>query len=275
MIFRGKSIFDASFDVYADNYHQVRPGYPQAMYEDIRKECGITTESRILEIGSGSGIATAELAKYGCEVVGLEPGGNLAAIAREQTSGAPAVKIVEATFEDYRADGAFDAVLALTAFHWISGAARFNKVRDLLEPHGCMVIVWNSFFQCGSLVTGEVNAAYHDLLPDLYPAGDTDVNAEVAAKLNGRVVEVQQNEDFCLTFLKRYLTVYRYDGTSYPNLLKTYPKIISLDEQRREAFLQKISEIVGRNGWISVPVQTTLLVCRRKDYFMRSIAVCE
>ncbi len=85
MMFQGKTIFDASFDVYADNYHQVRPGYPMQMYNDIRSSCGITKGSRLLEIGAGSGIATAQLAKFDCEIVGVEPGSQLAAIARKET----------------------------------------------------------------------------------------------------------------------------------------------------------------------------------------------
>ena len=68
MIFRGKSIFNASFDVFAEDYHSVRPGYPPALYGDIKKLCGIGSTSRLLEIGAGSGIATVELAKFGGRV---------------------------------------------------------------------------------------------------------------------------------------------------------------------------------------------------------------
>lgn len=272
MIFLGERIFDASFNVFADNYHSIRPGYPEAMYRDIQSECGITSESRLLEIGAGSGIATTELAKYGCEIIGLEPGANLANIASEHTSDTPNVRIIKGTFEGFQDDNAFDVILALTAFHWINDTEKFQKVRNLLNQNGYMVAVWNSFFQSDKPAMKKVNAVYQDLLPDVYPARENDVNTGVAEKLNRRVLEIQNSDDFYLTFLKRYVVAYNYDKVSYPMLLRTYPKIIKLDENRRETFLKEISKVVEQHGQITVPVQTTLLVCRRKDFFMKSIA---
>ena len=60
MMFKGNNIFNASFDVFANNYHSVRPGYPVLLFEDIKEQCGIGSDSRLLEIGAGSGIATIE-----------------------------------------------------------------------------------------------------------------------------------------------------------------------------------------------------------------------
>lgn len=265
MMFKGKTIFDASFDVYAKQYHQVRPGYPSCMYEDIRSVCGITSSSRILEIGVGSGIATKQLATFGCELVGLEPGSQLVAIAKRELATFPKVQIEEKTFEDFHDAGdGFDAVLALTAFHWLSSEDKYQKVMDLLRQNGTMVIVWNSFCQSGEPVSRAVNDLYTDLLPDVYPTSRQDVNEGVLAKLTEREHEIQNDPRFVLWFLRRYLTLYHYDSESYASLLNTYPKIIKLENSRREAFLAKVRETVKGYGSIHVPVLTTLLVCRRK-----------
>ena len=103
MVFRGKKLFNASFDVYADNYQQVRPAYPEAIFEDINAVCGVTDMSNILEIGSGSGIATKELAKACANIIALEPGENLAAVAKNNLGELSHVEHVCETFENYKA----------------------------------------------------------------------------------------------------------------------------------------------------------------------------
>ncbi len=135
-----------------------------------------------------------------------------------------------------------------------------------------MVLVWNSFLQCDEPVNRAINNLYTEMLPDVYPPSDRDVNEGVLAKLAGREREIQEDNRFVLWFLKRYMTVYRYDAKSYPALLNTYPKIIKLEESRHKKFLAKVEDVVGIYGSVCVPVQTTLLICRRKDHLMRSLS---
>ncbi|MCX6744546.1 MAG: methyltransferase domain-containing protein, partial [Candidatus Parcubacteria bacterium] len=97
-MFKGKNIFNASFDVFADNYHSVRPGYPAFLFEEVRDLGEIDESSNLLEIGAGSGIATVELAKFGCHVVALEPGAKLAEIAKKQTENFKNVDVQVGTF---------------------------------------------------------------------------------------------------------------------------------------------------------------------------------
>ena len=153
-MFKGKSIFNASFDVFANNYHSVRPGYPAALFEDVKDRCGINSTSRLLEIGAGSGIATVGLAKLGCHIVAIEPGAHLATIAREQTGKFKKVEVFEGTFENFQARDKFDAILAFTAFHWLNEGDKYQRVLDLLSSSGSLVLVWNSFFQSDSPATG-------------------------------------------------------------------------------------------------------------------------
>lgn len=271
MIFQGEKMFDASFDIFANNYDDVRPGYPKEMYEDIAKICKLRESSSVIEIGAGSGIATIELAKTGCKIVGIEPGSNLVAIAKEKTKGCPNVEIVEAMFEDYESSGKFDCLIALTSFHWISEQAKYKKAYDLLNQNGHFVIVWNSFFQSDGEATKEVNSLYHEMLSDIYPKGNNDVNLGVFSKLNGRELEIVGSDMFYLYFSRKYVTVYNYDKETYPMLLNTFPKIIKVEKERREKFLKRVGEIVEKHGTLSVPVLTTLLITKKKDVFLDEI----
>ena len=115
-----------------------------------------------------------------------------------------------------------------------------------------------------------MNKAYNEFLSDTYPDEScvTDVNEGVLSKLNSREQEVVQNPIFYPVFLRKYLITYNYDDQTYPKLLNTYPKIIEVDEQKRLRFFKRISEVVKRHGKISVPVLTTLIICKRRDYFL-------
>ncbi|MEK7612502.1 MAG: class I SAM-dependent methyltransferase [Patescibacteria group bacterium] len=273
-MFKGKNIFNASFDVFAENYHSVRPGYPVQLFEDVRDLCGIGNDSRLLEIGAGSGIATVELAKIGYQVLAIEPGVHLAAIARKQTEGFKNAKILEETFEGFQSTKRFDAILAFTAYHWIDEGIRYQKVLDLLNDAGSLVLVWNSFFLSDSEVTAEANRAYHQYLPDAYPSESSvaEVNEGVLSKLHRREQEVVQNPLFYTTTLRKYFTVYNYDDQTYPKLLNTFPKIVEVDEQKRTKFLARISEIVKKHNKISVPVLTTLIICKKRNGFLHAMS---
>ena len=274
MRMKGKTIFNASFDVFAETYHSVRPGYPAELYADIKRLCDLDSASRLLEVGAGSGIATVELAKFGSKIVAIEPGSHLTAIARKQTEGLENVEILEQTFESFESSDRFDAFLAFTSFHWLKGEDKYQKILQLLADAGNLVLVWNYFFQTDSPVTAAVNRVYHELLPDVYP-GQMDVrkvNKEVFSVLTRREQRVTQNPLFYPAFMRRYLVEYNYNAETYPKFLNTFPKIVLVDEAKRLRFLKRISEVVADHGKISVPVFTSLIICKRKDYLLQAVA---
>lgn len=272
MIFQGEKMFDASFDVFANNYNDVRPGYPNQMYEDIQKICAISSKSNLLEIGAGSGIATVELAKLGCRIVGIEPGSNLAKIAKQKTAEYHNVEIKEAMFEKFEVKENFDVVLALTSFHWINEYMKYKKVFDSLNDNGSFVLVWNSFFQSDSLAAQEINILYQEILPDIYPPSNLNVNVSVLNKLNSREKEIHESNLFYIHFLKKYVTICNYDSETYPKLLNTFPKIIKTDKKRRQEFLDRVSLVVKKYGKISIPLLTTLVICKKRKNFLDSIS---
>jgi hypothetical protein len=72
--------------------------------------------------------------------------------------------------------------------------------------------------------------------------------------------------------MRKYLIEYNYNAETYPKFLNTFPKVVLIDETRRLRFLKRISEVVARHGKISVPVLTSLIICRRKDYLLQAVA---
>ena len=76
--------FEKTFDNTAAAYDKVRPAYPPAIFDDIFHYKPLEKESRVLEIGMGTGIASKPFLDTGCRFVGLEPGRNLAELAKRK-----------------------------------------------------------------------------------------------------------------------------------------------------------------------------------------------
>ena len=56
-----------------EDYIKYRPGYPSGVIETLARECGLTGNSIIADIGSGTGILCELFLKNGNRVFGVEP----------------------------------------------------------------------------------------------------------------------------------------------------------------------------------------------------------
>src|SRR2546423_702505 len=111
----------ASFNSAAQAYDAVRPSYPPGLVRKIVQKAGLTPESRILEIGAGTGKASLLFARRGYEMLCLEPGMQMGEIARKNLAAYPGVKVETITFEEWPVQkGAFDLAISAQAFHWVN-----------------------------------------------------------------------------------------------------------------------------------------------------------
>ena len=128
-----------TFGSVAEQYDRARPAYPAAVFDDLAELAQLEPGSRVLEVGPGTGKATAELERRGYVVTGIELSPELAEIARRN---APAAEIAVGDFETWEPPEAnFDAVVAFTAFHWIAPELRYAKPARLLRPGGALAVV--------------------------------------------------------------------------------------------------------------------------------------
>jgi SAM-dependent methyltransferase len=122
----------------------MRPGYPGALVDRVLDRAQLDAGSRILEIGCGPGIATRPYAKRGYRMLCLEPGPNLARIARRNLGAYPKVEVVEMEFESWVIEPrAFDLVVSATAWHHVDPEVRYEKAARALKPHGTLAIYAN------------------------------------------------------------------------------------------------------------------------------------
>jgi ubiquinone/menaquinone biosynthesis C-methylase UbiE len=107
-----------TFDEAASLYDEVRPGYPEDLFDDVVSLSGIQPGGRILEIGCGTGQATVPFARRCYRILCVELGENMAAVARRNLEGYPRAEVRTGAFEDLPLqERAFDLAISATAFH--------------------------------------------------------------------------------------------------------------------------------------------------------------
>jgi SAM-dependent methyltransferase len=128
----------------AENYARHRPGYPAGVIEILKSDCGLTPDSVIADIGSGTGILAELFLKNGNSVFGVEPNSAMRLIAEHRLNSSKKFTSIDATAESTTLEtGSVDFIAAAQAFHWFDrDKSRFEFAR-ILRPGGWVVLIWN------------------------------------------------------------------------------------------------------------------------------------
>ncbi|MGY3448195.1 class I SAM-dependent methyltransferase [Bradyrhizobium sp. USDA 4353] len=130
-----------TFDQVANAYRTSRPGYPEALIDDVISFANLEPTDAALEIGCGTGQATKSFAKRGLQIVAIDPGPAMIRSAREALASFANVKLAEATFEAWPVDSSrFALIFAAQAWHWVSPEVRFVKAAQLLSTNGTLAV---------------------------------------------------------------------------------------------------------------------------------------
>lgn len=144
-----------------ENYLKYRPRYPAAIISLLESECGLTPETLVADIGSGTGFMTEMFLKYGNQVIGVEPNAGMRSAGERLLTKYPRFSSVNATAEATTlADKSIDLIIAGQAFHWFDRQKTKIEFARILKSDGWVVLVWNGFrVESSALVRG-----YQELL---------------------------------------------------------------------------------------------------------------
>jgi len=228
----------AGFDRVAPLYDRIRPGYPHALFDDLAELAGIGPGCRVLEIGCGTGQATIELARRGCDVLAIELGARLAAVAAERLAGT-SVRIEVADFDRWTAtERGFDVVFAATAFHWLDPATKFDRTAGLLRPGGVLATVASEHIAGGTAqFFRDVQVCYKRYYPDtpphltLQPAANIRFDREVGDRYGPPV-------------FRRHEWTVDYRTSEYLDLLRTFSPTLALPPPTRDGLLRDIGALI-------------------------------
>jgi SAM-dependent methyltransferase len=246
-----------SFDARADLYDAVRPSYPDALADDVIAFGG----RRILEIGAGTGKATAVFARRGASIVAIEPGANLAAVLRRNVAGHD-VTVEQTTFEAWPIARPFDVVMAAQSIHWVSPAVRYTKAAQVLAPGATLALLRNEKEPFDRALRAELDVAYARWLP-----GWSDRTRETEVEYARR--EFMGEIDASGLFGPVEITEYRWTETlstaRYLDLMSTYSDHATLLSHQRTPLFQAIAAALDRRGGaIDIPYVSMAFLARRR-----------
>jgi len=253
-----------AFGRVAELYDRARPSYPAAAIDAVLDHGALAPGADVVEVGAGTGKATALLAARGLNVFGLEPSPEMAAVARARCAQYPGVRIVETEFELWQPEARVPAVVSVQAWHWITPEARYTKAHDTLVPGGTLAAIWSfpDWERCAAraaLSDAYRAAAVHlpadfPMHPDSEPtrlAGDWETETEASGRFTAP-------ETLALPWSTTYAT------EEYLALLQTHQDHILLDDAERTRLLDAIRRAVDAGGGrLELPLVTYVCLSRR------------
>jgi SAM-dependent methyltransferase len=225
------------FNEVPDLYDRVRPGYPSALFADLAGLAGLHPGSTVLEVGCGTGQATRSLVELGYAVTAVEPGADMAALARRRL---PGVEIENATFEEWDDRGRrFDALVAASSWHWVDPAVGRRRAPEVLKPGGWMALLNHIVYRRPDepemyAVTADLHERFSPGNPDWgHPPTEEQVRAEGVEGLG---------DPFGATVVRWYPTVQWFDGAGLADHLRSTSPYRRLDPSVREPLLDAVAE---------------------------------
>ena len=234
----------ATFDMVAELYDHVRPGYPAELVSDLARLAEIHSGSRVLEIGPGTGQLTVQLAHLGCEITAVELGPVLAEIARRNLADFPDANVVTADFELWPPPvDRFDAVVSATAFHWLDPASRVFKVADALRARGSLATIDTYHVAGGSMsFFEEEQACSQRWCPGALAGPPVQVD-----KIPQDDAELVESGLFEPARFERYVRDTDFNRAAYQARLLTYAGTLAMDRGAREGLLREIGDLIDKN----------------------------
>ena len=212
-----------TFDEAASLYDEVRPGYPEDLFDDIVSLSGIPAGGRILEIGCGTGQATVPFARRGYRIQCIELGENMAAVARRNLERYPNAEVRTGAFEEsFLQEGAFDLAVSATAFHWLDPAVAYPKAARALRDGGSLALFWNvhvhsdaseGFFEAAQRIYEREAREIWDHKYEGPPRSD---------EVPDRTGEIESSGLFEAVTRRNYRWDETYDAEGYLRVLNTY-----------------------------------------------------
>ena len=127
-----------------EDYMKYRPRYPQQIIEILKTKTGLSQNSIIADIGSGTGISTGIFINNGNKVYAVEPN-------KEMREAAELIYLKESNFISVNGtaeksnlkEHSIDIIFCGTAFHWFNRNETKIEFSRVLKQNGHIVLVWN------------------------------------------------------------------------------------------------------------------------------------
>ena len=248
------------FDKAADYYDKYRPSYPREIIDTLIAETQIKENSKLLEIGAGSGKATELLAGKGFDITCIDPGENLVRMGNEKFAGT-SIRFEAARFEEYNLrERYFDAIFAAQSFHWIPKPIGYEKCAFALKEEAFLALFWNMYITYDNAMDNElieISSKY---------GGFADFLSEKECEDRIRAIagETERGNLFSPPKIFRKLWKQRYTAEEYFGFVLTGNRFIQKSKEEKQAAYREIAALADKyNGIIERPYLCVLYVSQK------------
>ena len=245
------------FDDVAASYDRYRPRYPSALFDVLGEVVGLDARSRILEVGCGPGVATESLMGRGWSVLAVDPGAQLARVAREKFA-EERFAVEVSTFDEWDPRGRrFDLLFSAAAYHWVAPEVRWVKAAEVLDDGGHLALAGNRAVAQGSFhefyeataglreeygVDEERPSPTPDELGDIVTAHAHDVGSLWEA-VSPQGSDIVAGDLFDAPDVRLYPWSTSYSTTEALGLLATYSRFLVMDGARRAELFRRMAAL--------------------------------
>ena len=244
------------FDEIVMNYDKIRWGYPDELFADVIRYSGPGKGKKALEIGAGTGKATAPFLDSGYVVTAVEISKNMTEFLLEKFKEYNNFNVITSTFEDVLLDDEnFDLIYAATSFHWVNAEIGCPKVFRLLKKGGVFALFrGNPVPAQGEEIYEEIQTVYEKYYYSYYVSKERPVRkskddflkpSEICKRFGFDCLE---RYGFGQVTTKLYDASRTYSADEYIELLDTFSDHRSLPVDLRVALYEGIKKVILKHG---------------------------
>jgi SAM-dependent methyltransferase len=257
-----------TFDSVSELYKKARPDYPEELFDALVGSTQLSGDARLLEIGPGTGQATAHLAKRGYDITAIELNIGMANVARRELAGYKNVHVVTGSFEGTEfAAGSFDLIYAASAFQWVPSDVKFTKPHALLKKNKHLAIIQTEY-----IIDDEYEPFFYDTQPiyekyNMYrPKSPSDPKTPMRRSED---IEAQEFDEhlFKVVLYEVFPVKIKYTAKTYADLVSTFSNIIAMPEGPRNDFLKDLEDLIEtkHGGSVIKPYIQSLTIGQKID----------
>jgi len=257
-----------SFDAWASEYDQFRPGYPDELFDTIRRRLGLSANPHVADLGAGTGRASLAMAALGWRVTAVEPGKPMLDQLRTNAANdGLLISTVQATAEATGLDPAsVDLATVGQAFHWFDATAALAEMARIVRPGGGIALFWN----VRDAERSPFVADYHHLLGEHFGEADTGQYLQ-AGRESGRDrtrSAIEAATGFEAPELVTLAQAVQTTASRFIGMAFTASYIRSLPPAEQDRFRIELGGILGRHGHtdetpFDLPYRIDLWIARR------------
>jgi SAM-dependent methyltransferase len=239
------------FSELVEDYVRYRPGYPRELVEPLRRDCGLTADARIADVGCGPGNLAAVFLEYGNTVFGVEPNAAMREAGEKLLERFPRFHACDGRAEATGLPPAsVDFVTAGQAFHWFEPEAARAEFRRILKPGGWVALVWNERVP---------ESAFHDAYEALLTRHGVDYCKIRASRNQEASIVAFFDSAEVRRALFTHAQTFDFDGLRGRLLSSSYtPRAGHPAHEPMLAELRKVFEAYQKDGRVEFPYETTV-----------------